>query len=155
MKSNSGISLISVVIMIVIMIILAKIAMSSGVESVNEANETKVAVEIAELKKAVANKMIENETSSTVRMPGINVSGDVIEYMYYIDSLENSELQEFLTQINEEKLDYYRLVDSVAAAALGVSSVQADHYFIVDYYTGKVYGTVNMDAYRANQIVEP
>ena len=46
MKKNSGISLITVVIMVIIMIILAGIAMSNGMESVNEANDTKVAVEI-------------------------------------------------------------------------------------------------------------
>ena len=154
MKKNSGISLITVVIMVIIMIILAGIAMSSGIESVNEANDTKVAVEISEIKKAVANKMIEIEKSSTVGMPGQKID-DVVEYIYYVDEMSNEELQEFLENVDEERADYYRLLDSVSAAALGVSSVQSDHYYIVDYYTGNVYGTVNMEAYRADRNVEP
>ena len=82
MKKSSGISLITVVIMVVIMIILAGIAMSSGMESVNEATDTKVSVEISEIKKAVANKMIEIETDSTVGLPGQKVD-DIVEYIYY------------------------------------------------------------------------
>lgn len=154
MKKSSGISLITVVIMVVIMIILAGIAMSSGMESVNEATDTKVSVEISEIKKAVANKMIEIETDSTVGLPGQKVD-DIVEYIYYVESMENEDLQEFLSGIDEETLDYYRLLDSISAAALGVSSVQEDHYFIVDYYTGNVYGTVNMEAYKADQLLTP
>lgn len=153
MKKNSGISLITVVIMVIIMIILAGIAMSNGMESVNEANDTKVAVEISEIKKAVANKMIEIEKSSTAGMPGQKID-DVVEYIYYVKDMTNEELQDFLEGVNDERADYYRLVDAVSAAALGVNSVQSDHYFIVDYYTGKVYGTVDMDAYRADRNVE-
>ena len=43
-----------------------------------------------------------------------------------------------------------RIVDSIDAAKLGVSSIAEDHYFIVDYYNGKVYGIVNMTAYENN-----
>ena len=154
MKKNNGITLITVVIMVVIMIILASVTLTSGMDSVKEANDTKVSVEIAELKKAVAERMIEIETDSTVGMPGQKVP-DISEYIYYVDSIENAELTEFLSNMNEERIDYYRLVDSISAAALGVSSVQEDHFYIVDYYTGKVYGTVDMEAYKAAQIVTP
>ena len=154
MKKNSGITLTSVVIMVVIMIILASVTLSSGMDSVKEANETKIAVEISEIKKAVAERMIQIETDSTVGMPGQKVP-DISEYIYYVDDIKNSDLTEFLAGINDERIDYYRLLDSVSAAALGVASVQDDHFYIVDYYTGKVYGTVNMEAYKADQIVLP
>ena len=154
MKKNSGIKLTSVVIMVVIMIILASVTLSSGMDSVKEANETKIAVEISEIKKAVAERMIQIETDSTVGMPGQKVP-DISEYIYYVDDIKNSDLTEFLAGINDERIDYYRLLDSVSAAALGVASVQDDHFYIVDYYTGKVYGTVNMEAYKADQIVLP
>lgn len=148
---NSGISLITVVIMVVIMIILAGIAMSNGMDSVNEATDTKIAVEISELKKAVANRMIEFETKPTVGLPGQKVD-DIIEYIYYVKDIKTSEIQEFIQGVDSENVDYYRIVDSISAAALGVASVQDDHYFIVDYYNGKVYGTVDMAAYRVNQL---
>lgn len=149
--NNKGITLLSVVIMVVIMIILASVALTGGMDSVKEATDTKVEIEIAEIKKAVADKMIEIETDSTAGMPGQKVP-DISEYIYYIDNLENEELTEFLSGLNDERVDYYRLVDSISAAALGVSSVQEDHFFIVDYYTGKVYGTVDMEAYKADQL---
>lgn len=151
---NSGISLITVVITVVIMIILAGIAMSNGMDSVEEATDTKIAVEISEIKKAVADRIIEIETDSTVGMPGQKVE-DIVECAYYIKDMEPAELQEFIQSVDSESKEYFRIVGSVEAAALGVSSVQADHYFIVDYYSGKVYGTINMDAYRRDKLITP
>ena len=136
------------------MIILAAIAMSNGMDTVKEATDTKLAVEITELKKAVADRMIEIERNPTLGMPGLKVD-DIVNYVYYIDNMETEELQEVIQNIDSENIEYYRLVDSIAAAALGVSSVQSDHYFIVDYYNGKVYGTVKMAAYRLDNPVTP
>lgn len=144
---NSGISLLSVVIMVVIIVLLAGIVLSNGMDSVSEATDTKVAVEISEIKKAVADRMIEIETDSTVGMPGQKVE-DIIEYIYYVEDMTANEIQDFIQSVDSESQEYFRIVDSISAAALGVSSVQEDHYFIVDYYTGKVYGTINMEAYR-------
>lgn len=151
---NSGISLITVVITVVVMIVLAGIAMSNGMDTVNEATDTKIAIEISELKKAVADRMIEVERNPALGMPGLKVD-NIVNYVYYIDNMETSELQDFIQNVDSENVEYYRLVDSIAAASLGVSSVQADHYFIVDYYSGKVYGTVNMAAYRLDNPVTP
>lgn len=148
---NSGISLITVVIMVIIMIILASVAMSNGMDSIEEANDTRLSVEISELKKAVADRMIEIEKNPSVGMPGQTVD-DIVEYVHYIDSMEMSEVQEFIRGVEPDNEDYFRIVDSVSAAALGVSSVQKGHYFIVDYYTGKVYGTIDMDAYMADKL---
>lgn len=148
---NSGISLITVVVMVVVMIILSGIALTNGMDSVNEATDTKISVEISELKKAVADRMIEIETKPSIGMPGQKVD-DIVEYIYYVKDMETAQIQEFIRGVDSENVDYYRLVDSVAAAALGVSSVQDDHYFIVDYSTGKVYGTIDMNAYRRDQL---
>ncbi|MBQ8299453.1 MAG: hypothetical protein IJX99_06280 [Clostridia bacterium] len=147
---NSGVSMITLVVMIVIMIILASIAVTSGIDSVNEANKTKLEVEITELKKAVSSRMVEIERDSTVAMPGQKTE-DIVEYIYYVEDLSNEDLEDFIRGVNAETIDYYRIVDSVSAAALGVSSVNTEHYFIVDYYTGKVYGNLNMAAYKADK----
>ena len=112
---NSGISLITMVITVVIMIILAGIAMSNGMDSVGEATDTKIAVEISEIKKAVADRMIEIETDSTVGMPGQKVE-DIVEYVYYIESMETADMQEFIQSVNSDSKEYFRIVDSVSAA---------------------------------------
>lgn len=147
---DSGVSMITLVVMIVIMIILASIAVTSGIDSVNEANKTKLDVEITELKKAVSSRMIEIAKDSTVAMPGQKVQ-DIVEYIYYVENLSNEELEEFIRGVDAETINYYRIVDSVSAAALGVASVNPEHYFIVDYYTGKVYGNLNMAAYKMDK----
>lgn len=146
---NSGVSLITLVVVVIIMVILANIAVISGVESVNEANKTKLDIEISELKKAVSARMTDIAKDSTVGMPGQRVD-DITEYIYYVENLSNEDLQDFLEGVTMETIDYYRIVDSVTATALGVSAVESEHYFIVDYSTGKVYGNLNMAAYKAD-----
>ena len=113
MKNNSGISLITLAVMIVVMLILASIVMNSGIESIDEANDTKVAVEIEKLKEAVSKRMTDNaRNEAAYPFVGKKVD-DIVGYAYYIEDMSNE-----------------------------------DHYFIVDYYNGKVYGTVNMTAYE-------
>lgn len=149
MKNNKGISLITLTIMIVIMIILASIVMNSGMESIGETNDTKVVIEIEKLKEAVSKRMTDNaRNEAAYPFVGEKVA-DIVAYAYYIEEMSNGDLQKFINSVTEESIDYMRIVDSVAAANLGVSSVAEDHYFIVDYYNGKVYGTINMAAYRS------
>ena len=148
MKNNSGISLITLAVMIVVMLILASIVMNSGIESIDEANDTKVAVEIEKLKEAVSKRMTDNaRNEAAYPFVGKKVD-DIVGYAYYIEDMSNGDLQKFIATVDEESVDYMRLVDNIDAAKLGVSSVAEDHYFIVDYYNGKVYGTVNMTAYE-------
>ena len=63
--------------------------------------------------------------------------------------ITNEEIKNFIQSINEENIDSYRLVDSIAANALGVQSIDTEHYYIVDYSTGKVYGTIDMKEMEA------
>lgn len=147
MKNNKGISLITLAIMIVVMLILASIVMNSGIESIDEANETKVAVEIEKLKEAVSKRMTDNaRNEAAYPFVGKKVD-DIVGYAYYIEDMSNGDLQKFIGTVDEDSIDYMRVVDYLDAANLGVSAVAEDHYFIVDYYNGKVYGTVNMVAY--------
>lgn len=147
---NSGISLITLVVMIIIMVILASIAIIGGTESVGEANNTKLTHEISRIKEAVSGKMLEVEENPSLGLPGISVD-NVMDYIAFVEGLTNEELEDFSESLSErpaQYTSYYRIVDSVSASALGVASVDSDHYFIVDYYTGKVYGNLNMEAYN-------
>lgn len=143
---NSGVSLITLIVIIVILIILANIAIIGGIESVKESNAVKIQVEISEIKKAVSDRILEVEKNPSLGYPGAKIN-DPTEYFYFIDNMTNDELNDALLSINDETLQYFRLVNSTDAIQLGVTAVDEEHYFIVDYYNGKVYGSVNMDKY--------
>ena len=147
MKNNRGISLITLTIMIVVMLILASIVMNSGIDSIDEANDAKIATEISKLKEAVSKRMTDNaRNSSAYPFVGRKVD-DIVGYAYFIETMSNGDLQKFIATVDEDSIDYMRVVDCIDAANLGVSGVSEDHYFIVDYYNGKVYGIINMTAY--------
>ena len=152
MKNNRGISLITLTVMIIVMIILASIAYSSSFKTIEETGDTKVAVEKEKLKEAVSRRMVENaKNPAAYPLIGDKVD-DIVGYASCIENMSNGELQKFTETINEESVEYMRVFDCNDAANLGVGSVADDHYFIIDYYSGKVYGIVNMDAYNnANQ----
>lgn len=149
MKNNRGISLITLTVMIVVMIILASIAYSSSFQTIDETGDTKVAVEKEKIKEAVSKRMVENaKNPAAYPLIGDKVD-DIVGYASCIEDMSNGDLQKFTETINEESIEYMRIIDCDDAANLGVGSVGADHYFIVDYYSGKVYGIVNMDAYES------
>ncbi len=146
MKKQDGVSLIILAITIIVMIILATIAVISGTSSVKETVEVKIETEIAELKKAVADRMIEYERNpSNYPLVGTRID-NVAEYLYHIDGMSSVEIANIVAKVNDENISYYRLVDSESAKSLGVQSVGKEHYFIVDYYHGQVYGIVDISA---------
>lgn len=148
MKNNKGISLITLTVMIIVMIILASIAYSSSFETIEETGDTKVAVEKEKIKEAVSKRMVENaKNPAAYPLIGDKVD-DIVAYASCIESMSNGDLQRFTESINDESIEYMRVIDCNDAANLGVGSVSEDHYFIVDYYSGKVYGIINMDAYN-------
>ena len=146
MKKQKGISLIALIVTIIVIIILASIVMSGGLNSVKEARDTKVDMELRNLKDAVSERMIKNaENAVGYPLVGEKID-DAAEYIYYIDGITNAEIEEFIQELSEENIDWYRIVDAKAAEKLGVDAIDEEHYFLVDYSSGKVYGTINMKA---------
>ena len=133
MKKDDGISLITLLVTIIVMIIIATITIMSGINSVTESSNVKLEMEIKSLKEAVAASI-----------------EDITAYLPYIDNMTNGEITYFISQMDEEKLDYYRVVDSSAASVIGVDGIEKDHFFIVDYGAGNVFGNINMEAYAAD-----
>ena len=149
MKKNSGISIIALVVTVIVIIILASIVTTSGLDSIDETAKSKIDVEIRNLKDAVSDRMVNNAQNPT-RYPLVGKKvDDVTEYIYYVKDITNEEIKNFIQSINEENIDSYRLVDYIAANALGVQSIDTEHYYIVDYSTGKVYGTIDMKEMEA------
>lgn len=148
MKNNKGISLITLVITIVIMVILISVVMSSGIESVKEANLTKIDNEIKSLKEAVNDRLVNYERNENLYpLIGVKVGESVFDYIRTIENLSSNEINEIISEIssnyNDETMEYYRLVGKEDAIKLGVENIDVEHSYIVDYYNCKVYGPVN------------
>lgn len=147
MKKNSGVSMIALVVTVIVIIILASIVTTSGLDSIDETSKTKIDMEIRSIKDAVADRMVNNaQNPGKYPLVGKKLNNDVTLYIYYIENMSNEEIADFVSGINDDNIDSYRLIDSIAAGALGIESIDPEHYYIVDYSTGKVYGTVNMKA---------
>ena len=149
MREKAGISLISLIVIIIVILILASIAILSGVGSIKETSKTKLDVEIRSLKDAVSNRMTENARNpSKYPLIGQKVD-DITAYLPYISGLSNTDIQNISMKITAENIDYFRLVDATAASALGAEAIDPEHYFVVNYENGDVYGSIDMRAYEA------
>ena len=146
-KDNKGISLIMLVISFVIMILLISIIVNTSLNSVEEVETVKIEDEIRNLTDAVNDRIINNERNS-IQYPlvGSKVEEDVFLYIRSIKTLDSSEITKIISKINEnysdKTKDLFRLVGNIEAQRLGVKNVDPDHYYIVDYNTGDVYGPV-------------
>lgn len=144
-KTQKGVSLITLVVTIIVIVILASITTISGLDSIGEANDTKIDAEISALKEAAARRLIDFERSpGKYPLAGKKID-DITEYLYCIERMSNDEIMDAVKAINDENIAYYRLVDAAAAKQIGVDSVGDKHYYIINYMDGTVYGNINMD----------
>ncbi len=145
MNKKHGVTMINLVITILVIIILVTIVLSTGLRSISETQNTRIEMEIRNLKDAVANRMIKNEKNPE-KYPLIgNKIDDLAEFLNYVDGLSDEEMEKVTKNLTSDRLEYYRIVDSNAAAALGVESVTNTHFYIVDYLTGNVFGCVDIE----------
>ena len=155
---NSGITLITLVVMIAVIIILTSIFMASGLDSLNEAKNTEIKNEIYQLSQAVSNRYTSYEKNDgNIVLHGTlakNVSDfdDVDKCMDKITSalkFDEDETQEDrqgkINRINSEiTRDYEKFVmviDANDRVKLGMEN-STDNIYIVDYFTGSVYGPI-------------
>ena len=153
-KNNKGVSLVTLVITIVVMLIIIAISFNSSLNSVNEANITKVENEMKTLKDAIRIRMANYERDETVYpLVGEKMSEFVVlDYLRSIDEMYIKSPDEIDNIINTyysylqtdiSKTDYYRLIGSSEAAALNVESISSDNYYIANYLEGDVYGPIS------------
>lgn len=148
MRKQTGVSMVTLVISIVVMIIILSIVINSSINSVNETNLTKIDNEIGDLKNAVAIRITNYQRNSTLYpIVGQKINDNIFEYVRSIERLNSSEIGEIIDEIvkdySSENSDYYRLVGKVEAEKLGIENIESDHYYVVDYINGEVYGPVN------------
>lgn len=148
-KENRGVSLITLVITIVTMLILLAITLSSSLDSVEEANITKIDNEIRDLKDAVNDRMANYERNPVLYpIIGEKIGDNIFEYVRSIEILESQEINEIINEISAtysvENIDYYRLVGRTEAEKLGVENIDVEHYYVVDYLECEVYGPISL-----------
>ena len=146
LKNEKGISLVMLVITIVVMVVMISITISSSINSVEETNLTRIQNEIRNLKDAANDRMANYKRNSTLYpIIGEKIADEFLDD--YIRSIEFVEPSDVFDKIryNDETKDYYRLVGRIEAEKLGVEGIDAEHYYIIDYTEGEVYGPVNIE----------
>lgn len=155
-KNNKGINLITLIIMIAVILILTAIFASNGLDSVFEAKNSKNANEIAQLKTAVTNRFnsyLKNEdTVALIGKPvkGTYSSGECVNRI--ISSLDfekasqeekNAEINKITNNISRDFNEYVMIIESGDMAKLGLENYSKTNRYIVNYYTGAVYGPIS------------
>lgn len=149
-KSNRGVSLVTLVITIVVMFIMISITISASIKSVEETNTTKIDHEIRSLRDAVSDRLANNKRNAVLYpIIGEKIGDSVNEYIRSIENLEGPQKEKIINKINndernfEETKDFFRLVGRTEAEKLGVENIDVEHFYVVDYYECEVYGPIN------------
>lgn len=142
---KSGVTMINLVITILVIIILVAIVLSTGMLSITETEQVRNELELRNLKDAVAARMVNNEKNPE-KYPFIgNKIDDLMEFLKNVDGLSYEDIESITNNLTPERLYYYRIIDSNSATLLGVESIAKTHYYIIDYYTGNVYGYIDIN----------
>ncbi len=155
-KNNKGINLITLIIMIAIILILTAIFASNGLDSVFEAKNSKNANEIAQLKTAVANRFnsyLKNEdTVSLIGKPVkstytsdecVNKIISTLDFEKASQEEKTAEITKITNNISRDFNEYIMIIESGDMARLGLENYSKTNRYIVNYYTGAVYGPIS------------
>lgn len=152
---NNGVTIITLIVMITVIIILTSIFIATGLDSLNEAKNAEVKNEIYQLKQAVVNRYTSYEKNNgnialhgTLARNRWTDSEDCLEEVIASLTYENETVEEKASVEarirNEIARDYDKfvmLVDSGDRINLGLEN-SSDNVYVVNYYTGAVYGPI-------------
>ena len=143
------------VISIVVMLLLTTIVLNSSLNSIQEVQEVKVEDEIRNLREAANDRAINHERNEyAYPLVGKNIEiSDLLLYIRSIPTLSSSEASTIIADIeaiySADTSDDYRVVGSTEALDLGVSNIDPEHYYIIDYYYIEVYGPLSSEIVEA------
>ncbi len=155
LKNNKGISLITLILTIIVILILTAIFLSTGLDSIFEAKGSKNANEIAQLKSAISdrfNSYLKNE--DTVALTGklakntyttdecINKIISTLDFEKATDEEKETQKNKISNNISRDYEKYVMIIESGDMAQLGLENYSKTNRYIVDYYTGMVYGPI-------------
>lgn len=155
LKNNKGISLITLILTIIVILILTAIFLSTGLDSIFEAKNSKNANEIAQLKSAVSdrfNSHLKNEDTVTLvgKLAKNTYTSDeciskiisTLDFEKSTDEEKNTEKNKISNNISRDYEKYVMIIEAGDMAQLGLENYSKTNRYIVDYYTGMVYGPI-------------
>lgn len=157
MQKNNGVSLITLIVMIAVVLILSSIFISTGLDALKESKNSEVKNEIYQLKQAVVNKYTSYEKNNgNVILVGTLAKNKWTNYSECITeiykTLEFDKETEAEKEAKRAKISgdiardydtFVKLIYSGDMAKLGLESFSDENVYIVDYYTGSVYGPIS------------
>lgn len=155
MKTNNGVTLITVIVMIIIIIILASVFIATGLDSLNETKKGKVINETYQIKEAISDEytnFLKNLDTATLigtlaktKWSNPDDCINKIKASLNDEDFENAEdRSKKETKIEDDiKRDYDQyvmIIDSKDKQKLGLENYSEDMIYIVNYNTNSVYG---------------
>ena len=128
MRSNKGVTLITLIVTIIVMIILSAITIRVATSGIDSTTEARITNEKKELETAIIQRFADHANNEI----GFPLLGDTVTL---------SDIAEYGT-FESKDLDYIRKVGQSHIRGLGVKNPTGNLYY-VDYFTGKVYGPIN------------
>lgn len=152
---NKGITLITVIVMISVILILSAIFLSTGMESLEESKKAEKENEIHQIKLAVVDRYTSYEKNDgSVSLIGTSAKNKWATSSECVNSIiptldfsslssddKESKINRITSDITRDYDEFVMLINSGDMARLGVDKA-SDSLYVVDYYTGSVYGPI-------------
>lgn len=154
LKTNKGITLITLIIIIIVLIILTSIFIATSLKALNETRDTEIQNEIGVLEQAISERFLSYENSNgSSTLIGSNPiwatpeeCAEVICQTIDFSNIAPDDVIAKKTRIAKEIARdydlYVKMIGSGDAALLGIEQFSKDDTFVVDYYTARVYGPI-------------
>ncbi len=137
--NEKGISLIALIVTIIVIIILAATTFMVGNQGFETTEKAKIANEIREVETAAVKRFSDyaiSETAAPLLGEKLELEDAITLICTYTD-FTDVDVREIIT----ENISYVRKINSSNINELGVKNATGKLY-VVDYYSGKVYGPV-------------
>lgn len=154
LRKNDGITLITLVVMIIIMIILASIFVATGLNALNEVQNSKNQTEIHAIEEAISARFtsyLKNDKNVSLvgSEPIWSSASECVEKIYQsvdFSGLSSGDIELKKTKIRNDITrdyhDYVRMIASGDARILDIEPFSDKSVYVVDYYTSTAYGPI-------------
>lgn len=157
MTRNNGITLITLVIMIVVILILTSVFIATGIDALNESKNSEIANEIYQIEQAIAEKYVSYmKNDGNIALTGSAPSSkwttmdECVDAVLLTLDFEDVSFEDKTMKVQKINNDFTRDYDKFVKilysgdmAKLGLENFSDDNVYVVNYYTGSVYGPIN------------
>ena len=158
LKNKSGITLVTLIFMVIILLILASIFIAASLKALDETKKTEDQVEIHALEEAILERYasyVTNDKNVNVTLVGTSPSTKwasstecveaivkTIDFSKVSSGDQESKKAKISREIIRDYDTYVKLISKSEAKNLGVEQFTEGKVYVVNYYTGSVYGPV-------------